>query len=61
MFSIYTLQGEKRFIHKQHVGVGVTQSFGAGITTIRVESVVAPNINVIKKEILIRSVAKLGS
>jgi hypothetical protein len=46
---------------KQHARVGVTQSFNASITTTGVETVVAPNIDVIKKGILIRYVAKLGS
>jgi hypothetical protein len=47
--------------HKQHVGIGVIQSLGVGITTIGVEMVVAPNINVVRKETLIRSTTKLGS
>ncbi len=46
---------------KQHVGVGVTQSLGVDITTTRMETVVAPNIVVIRKGVLIRSIAKLGS
>ncbi len=46
---------------KQHVGVGVTRSLGVGITTTRVEMVVAPNINVVKRGILIGFVAKLGN
>ncbi len=47
--------------HKQHVGVGVAQSLNASITITRVEMIVAPNINVVRRGILIGSVAKLGS
>jgi len=46
---------------KQHARIGVIQSLGACITTIGVGTVVAPNINVVKREILIAFVAKLGS
>ncbi len=46
---------------RQHVGGGVTQSFNASITTTRVEMVIAPNIDVVKRGIFIRSIAKLGS
>ncbi len=46
---------------KQHAKVGVIQSLDVGITTTRVETVVAPSINVIRKGILIRSTTKLGS
>jgi len=46
---------------KQHVKVGVIQSLGACIITIGVGTVVAPNINVVQREVLITSVAKLGS
>jgi hypothetical protein len=46
---------------KQHAGIGVTQSLGVGITTIGVETIVAPNINVVRKGVVIGSVAKLGS
>jgi hypothetical protein len=46
---------------KQHVGVGVTQSLDACITTTIVEIVVAPKINVVRKGVLIRSTIKLGS
>jgi hypothetical protein len=46
---------------KQHVGVGVTKSPNARITTIGVKMVVAPNINVVKKGVLIGFVTKLGS
>jgi hypothetical protein len=46
---------------KQHVGIKVIQSLDACITTTRVEMVVAPNIHVIKRGVLIRSITKLGS
>jgi hypothetical protein len=46
---------------KQHVGIKVTQSLDACITTTRLETVVAPNIDVIKRGVLIRSTTKLGS
>jgi hypothetical protein len=46
---------------KQHAKVGVIQSLSACITTIRVGKVVASNINVVKREVLIAFVAKLGS
>jgi hypothetical protein len=46
---------------KQHVGVGVTQSPDACITTIGVETIVAPNINVVRRGVFIRSIIKLGS
>jgi hypothetical protein len=46
---------------KQHAKVGIIQSLDVGITTTRVETVVAPSINVIRKGILIRSITKLGS
>jgi hypothetical protein len=46
---------------KQHVRVKITQSFNACITTTRVEMVIAPNIDVVKRGILIGSIAKLGS
>jgi len=45
--------------YKQHVGVGVTQSLGASIT-IGVETIVALNINVVKRGVLIGSATKLG-
>ncbi len=47
--------------HKQHARIGITQSLGVGIITIGVETVVAPNINVVKRGILIISETKLGS
>ncbi len=46
---------------KQHARIGVTQSFGAGITTIGMETVVAPNINVVRRGVLIGSATKLGN
>jgi hypothetical protein len=48
-------------IRKQHAGIRVIQSLGVGITTTWVETVVAPSLNVVKREILIGFVAKLGS
>jgi hypothetical protein len=45
---------------KQPACVGVIQSFDVGITTIRVEKVVAPNMDVVRRGVLIRFVAKLG-
>jgi hypothetical protein len=47
--------------HKQHAKVLITKSLGAGITTIGVETVVMPNIDVVIRGILIRFAAKLGS
>jgi hypothetical protein len=46
---------------RQHVGVGVTKSPNARIITIGVEMVVAPNIDVVRKGVLIGSVTKLSS
>jgi hypothetical protein len=46
---------------RKHVGVKVIQSLDAGTTITRVEIVDAPNIDVIKKGILIGSATKLGS
>ncbi len=46
---------------KQHVGIGVIQSFGVGIITIGVEMVIAPNIIVVKRGVQIKSITKLGS
>ncbi len=46
---------------KQHAKVRVIQSLGVGITTTRVEMVVAPNIDVVRRGVLIGSKAKLGS
>jgi hypothetical protein len=39
----------------------VTQSLGACITTIGVEIIIVPNIDVVKREILIGSATNLGS
>ncbi len=46
---------------RQHVGVGVTKSLNASITTTGVKMVITSNIDVVKTGILIRSIAKLGS
>jgi hypothetical protein len=46
---------------KQHVGIRVTQSFGACITTTGVETIVASNIDVVRRGELIRSATKLGN
>jgi hypothetical protein len=46
---------------KQHVGVVVTQSLDVDITTTRVETVVAPTMDVVRKGILIGSTTKLGN
>ncbi len=46
---------------QKHVKVGVTQSLDVGTTTIGVEIVVMSNIDVVKRGILIRFIAKLGS
>jgi hypothetical protein len=46
---------------RQHVGVGITQSFDASITTTRVEMVVALNMDVVKRGVLMGSASKLGS
>ncbi len=45
---------------KQHVRVGVIQSFNARIITTRVEMVVVPNRNVVKRGVLIKSVKQIG-
>jgi hypothetical protein len=46
---------------RQLVGVIVTQSLDVGITTIRVETVVAPTMDVVRRGLLIGSIEKLGS
>ncbi len=46
---------------KQHVGVRVIQLFDASITTTEVETIVAPNIDVVRRGILIGSVVRLGN
>ncbi len=38
---------------KQHVGIEVTQSFNAVIITIRLATVIAPNMDVVKKGMVI--------
>jgi hypothetical protein len=45
---------------RQLVGIKVTQSFDAIITTTGVETIVAPNMNVVRKRIVIGSIANLG-
>jgi hypothetical protein len=42
---------------KQHAKVRVIQSLDVGITTIGVEIVVGPNIDVVRKGVLIGSIA----
>jgi hypothetical protein len=46
---------------RQHAGVRVIQSLNVGITTTRVEMVVVPNIDVVKRGTLIGFLTKLGS
>ncbi len=47
---------------KQNVGVGVIQSFDTCITTTRIlETIIAPNIDVARRRVLIGSTTKLGS
>jgi len=46
--------------HK-HVRIKVIQSLDEGITTTWVETIVAPNIDVVKRGVLIGSIIKLGS
>jgi hypothetical protein len=46
---------------KLHARVRVIQSLGVGITAIRVEMVIAPNIDVVRRRVLIGFKAKLGS
>jgi hypothetical protein len=45
---------------KQHVGIEVTQSFSAIITTTRVEVVVAPNMDVVRKGVVIGYVVNVN-
>jgi hypothetical protein len=40
---------------RQHVGIGVTQSLNAKITTIGVNMVLVPNIDVVRRGVLVRS------
>jgi hypothetical protein len=46
---------------RQVAGIGVTQSLNVGITTTRVEMVIAPNMDVVRRGILIRFVTKLSN
>jgi hypothetical protein len=46
---------------KQHARVGVTQSFGVNVTTTWVETIVVPNIDVVKRGVLIGFATNLGS
>jgi hypothetical protein len=46
---------------KQHAGIKFTQSFDVSITTIGVEMVVAPNIDVVRRGKLISFTRELGS
>jgi hypothetical protein len=46
---------------RKHARIGVTRSLDASITIIGVEMVVTPNIDVVRRGILIGFVAKLGS
>jgi hypothetical protein len=46
---------------RQHARIRVIQSLDVSITTIGVEMVVAPNIDVVRKGVIIRFVTKLGS
>jgi hypothetical protein len=46
---------------RQLVGVIVTQSLDVGITTTRVETTVAPTMDVVRRGLLIGSIEKLGS
>jgi hypothetical protein len=48
-------------IWRQHVKIGVIQSLDACITTIRMEMVVAPNMDFVRKGVIIISTTKLGS
>jgi hypothetical protein len=46
---------------RQPIGIVVTQSLDADITTTKVETIIAPSMDVVKKGVLIGSIAKLGS
>ncbi len=46
---------------RQYAKIRIIQSFDGGITITRVEMVVAPNMNFVRRGILLKSVAKLGS
>jgi hypothetical protein len=45
---------------KQHIGIDVTQSFNVVINTTRVDMVVVPNMNVVKRGVIIKSAINLG-
>jgi len=47
--------------HRQHARVGATQSLNVDIITTTVEMVVVPNIDVVRRGVLIGSTIKLGS
>ncbi len=46
---------------KQHARIRVIQSFDVGITITRVETITTPNIDVVRRGVLIGSTTKLGS
>jgi hypothetical protein len=46
---------------KQHARIRVIQSFDVGITITRVETIITPNIDVVKRGVLIGYTTKLGS
>jgi hypothetical protein len=45
---------------KQHVGIEVIQSFNAIITTTRMETIIAPNMNVVRRGVVIRSIVNVS-
>ncbi len=47
-------------IWRQHVEIKITRPFNVIISTIEVETVVAPNINFVRSGVLSRSVMNLG-
>jgi hypothetical protein len=47
-------------IRRQLVGIKVIQSFNVVITTTRVETIIAPNTNVVKKGVVFGSIINLG-
>jgi hypothetical protein len=46
---------------KQHVGIEVPQSLVANITTIEVQTIVPPHMDVVRRGVLIGFATKLGS
>ncbi len=58
--SLRVSEGSVIEIQRQFVGMEVNKSLNVVITTIGVEIVVAPNMNVIKGGILIRYISNLG-